>query len=50
MNGDTRQTYVAGSCAIAAEAASNEWRVNLGTIMSLHHIDIYYRKEEDWGM
>lgn len=49
VDGDTRQElFSSSSCAktgVGQKTAS--WYVDLGKIMSIHHVDIYYRKESD---
>lgn len=48
VDGDKRQEFFSSACAktdVGKETAS--WNVDLGKIMSIHHVDIYYRKESD---
>lgn len=48
VDGDKRQEFFSSECAktdVGKETAS--WNVDLGKIMSIHHVDIYYRKESD---
>lgn len=49
VDGDTRQElFSSSSCAktgVGQKTAS--WYVDLGKIMSIHHVDIYYRRESD---
>ena len=41
-----------GQCAISANSQrSATWRVNLGSIQSIHHITIYFRTDnKPWGI
>ena len=52
VDGDRAQTRLYNySCAIgAADQKSGTWRVDLDHVLSIHHIEIYYRNENDWGM
>lgn len=48
IDGDKRQEMFSSTCAktgVGQKTAS--WYVDLGKIMSIHHVDIYYRKESD---
>ena len=40
-----------GMCALSWACETAEWRVDLGGVLSIHHVYILYRTENDaWGM
>ena len=42
---------IGGECVISGNKRTATWWVNLTKILSIHHITIYYRTEnEPWGM
>lgn len=45
-------SYAGGQCVLSAQnKAIATWSVNLTSILSIHHIIIYYRTENvQWGM
>ena len=43
--------YEGGECAVSDAEQTAEWRVNLGGVLSIHHIVIQYMTgKEVWGI